>query len=180
MDAKTHPLPRVGPNRGNGWAFTAMCVILMAGMLHGCAVEDWSDGLDPSAYSREGQYLEPPTGRGLVASPRRWVPDVALPAGFEPLVSACDSRELPHGGRVVDHRYEGRATLDDTVRFYQQHLPLDGWQARDRHALPRGEAMQWTKGVETLQLTLREWDGRITLGVRISQSSPAVALGGLP
>lgn len=150
----------------------AIPVGLALACVSGCAVEDWSDRMQPSAYSQEGVYLPPPTGPGLVASPRRWVPDVALPTGFEPVASQCVSRELPHGGRLVEHRYEGRATLQDVVRFYQRHLPLDGWTARDRLSRPGAERLQWTKGVETLDLAFDEHDQRIRVTVRISPGAP--------
>ncbi len=153
----------------------------MAGVLVSCEAADWSAApLGASSYGSEGRMLDAPTGPGLVAGPRRWIPDVAMPVGFEPVAWRCHNLTLMHGGREVAHCYEGRAARADVLAFYRHELPLDGWRAHDHIARAADDQLVFSKGVETLRLSIVTWDSRAHVWVRIDQSRPTESMSLVP
>lgn len=153
----------------------AMSVAAMAIAVSGCEMTEWS-----SASAVPAGTAASHGGPGLVSSSRRWVPDVAIPAGFDPVASRCRSETTMHGGREVSHLYQGRAGQSELVAFYQKHLPLDGWRAYDRMGRDGHEQLVFTKGVETLWLTFEQWDSQASVWVRINQGRPGAGLSLVP
>jgi len=106
------------------------------------------------AWNDDGQYLPKRVGPGLVASEASPIPDVPIPIGFKPVVSQCSS-SFDGVARTVTHVYQGRARLPETVLFYRQQLPLDGWLRVDKQVHEDGSnSLHYTKGAEALGLRL--------------------------
>ncbi len=120
------------------------------------------------AWNDDGQYLPKRVGPGLVAADNAPIPDVAMPIGFKPVVSQCSS-SFDGVARTVTHLYQGRARSVETVLFYRQQLPLDGWMLVDKQAHEDGSSsLHYTKGAEALSLRLSGRFNTATVEVYIS------------
>ena len=120
------------------------------------------------AWNDDGQYLPKRVGPGLVAAVDAPIPDIAIPIGFKPVVSLCNS-SFDGVSRTVTHVYQGRARSPETVLFYSQQLPLDGWLQVDKQTHEDGSAsLHYTKGAEALSLRLSERFSTATVEVYIS------------
>ena len=105
-----------------------------------------------TAQSDEGDALPPPSGPGLVAKSRSPIPDVPAPIGFVQLTSRSSNYVSAQGARVVNHVYQGRGRIADTVVFYRRHLVLNGWQAVRERSGAGVTQMVYAKGREELSI----------------------------
>lgn len=120
------------------------------------------------AWNDDGQYLPKRVGPGLVARETSPIPDVPLPIGFKPVVSQCSS-SFDGVARTVTHVYQGRARSPETVLFYRQQLPLEGWQLVDKQTHEDGSSsLHYTKGAESLGVRLSSRFNTATIEVFIS------------
>jgi hypothetical protein len=98
----------------------------------------------------DGQTLSHPPGPGLVASQASKIADVPIPVGFLAVASRSNSYVPPSGPRVVNHTYQGIATVTDATRFYRQQLPSHGWQFIRERSDGSITSMVYVKGQEEL------------------------------
>ncbi len=125
--------------------------------------------------SDDGVILPPPSGPGLVARSRSLIPDVPTPVGFVGVASKSNSYVTREGLRIVDHTYQGRASIVDAVQFYRLHLPQHGWQRKTDQSHDRITLMTYAKGREILQLRIT--DRRIVdvqISIRGADPNPPV------
>lgn len=120
------------------------------------------------AWNDDGDYLPARVGPGLVAMQSSPIPDVPMPIGFKPVRSVCSS-SFDGVARTVTHVYQGRASTDDTVRFYNQQLALYDWQRVDQQTQEDGSVnLYYEKGAESLGLHLSDLHGIATVEVYIT------------
>jgi len=91
------------------WAVIAVTAITLAG-LAGCKKGDQPAGAPPVAFSKDVSFE-----------------DIPVPAGFtlKRKVSYSFQNDVTRVGRLV---YEGRSSVNNVLAFYQQQMPLHGWQ----------------------------------------------------
>ncbi len=120
------------------------------------------------AWNDDGDYLEKRVGPGLVADEQSPIPDVPKPIGFKPVRSQCSSA-FDGVARTVTHIYQGRGRAAETVLFYNQQLPLFGWNRVDKQAHEDGStSMYYDKGAESLGLRFSDRHGIATIEVYIT------------
>jgi len=102
----------------------------------------------------DGQRLERPIGPGLVATPRPLIADVPMPVGFVALPDRSSSYLSGDGVRMVEHTYQGLGEVIDAVRFYRQHLPLNGWNAVAERSAGTVTRLDYVKGRERLSVVI--------------------------
>ncbi len=120
------------------------------------------------AWNDDGQYLPKQVGPGLVAIQNAPIPDVPMPIGFKPVISQCSS-SFDGVARTVTHVYQGRARSPETVRFYRQQLPLQGWLQVDKQIHEDGStSLHYTKGAEALGIRLSNRFKTATIEVFLS------------
>lgn len=102
----------------------------------------------------DGQRLERPIGPGLVATSRPLIADVPMPVGFVALPDRSNSYMSGDGVRVVQHTYQGLGEVIDAVRFYRQHLPLNGWQTVAERSAGTVTRLDYVKGRERLSVVI--------------------------
>ncbi len=107
-------------------------------------------------YSDEGVWLPPQQGRGLVADPDSPVPDAPVPIGFVTLTSRSRGHVNDTGLRSVQHMYQGRADMSDTVSFYREKLRHHGWQRRHEETIDGITTIRSSKGPELLVLRISQ------------------------
>jgi len=108
------------------------------------------------AWNDDGEYLAKRVGPGLVAKTDSPIPDVPMPIGFKPVVSKCSSG-FDGQSQTVTHIYQGRARSVETVLFYRQQLPLNGWLPTDKLVHDdHSTSLHYVKGAESLGLRLSE------------------------
>lgn len=100
--------------------------------------------------SDDDQLLSEPPGTGLVARQRSLIPDVPTPVGFVVIPARSSSFVTPEGARVVNHTYQGLASVRDGVTFYRQNLAINGWQPVREHSDASRTHMVYVKGREEL------------------------------
>ena len=100
--------------------------------------------------SDDDQPLTEPPGTGLVARQRPLIPDVPMPVGFVAIPARSSSFVTPEGARVVNHTYQGLASVRDGVTFYRQNLAINGWQPVREHSDASRTHMVYVKGREEL------------------------------
>jgi len=130
-----------------------------AGLLGGChsnPVRKVPFEVPVVAFTDDGAYLAKRVGPGLVASEASPIPDVPMPIGFKPVVSKSSS-SFDGAARTVTHVYQGRARSVETVLFYRQQLPLQGWSPVDKQVYDdHSTSLHYVKGAESLGLRLSE------------------------
>ena len=104
--------------------------------------------------SSDGQWLDKPTGQGLVADAKSPIPDVPMPHGFVALPAESSSRVSRDGLRTVVHMYQGRGTLADAVQFYRQQIKRGGWKVTGERASGGVTMIGGLKGRESLTVQI--------------------------
>lgn len=108
------------------------------------------------AFTEDGQYLGYKGGEGLVARSDSPIPDVPMPVGFRPVISQSSSA-FDGLVRSVNHTYQGRSNVADTVAFYRGHLALHDWQFVSRTDNTDGSTtLRHVKGGEQLEVYVRQ------------------------
>ena len=119
------------------------------------------------AFDDDGNYLPRDVGDGLVVSPKSYIPDVPMPVGFK-AVSSLSGWEYDGQVRKVQHVYQGHARPGDAVAFYQRVLPLDKWNLVDIQAVGNTTVLRYTKGYESLTITVVQGWGIATITINIA------------
>lgn len=118
------------------------------------------------SYSDDGELLPNPGGKGLVLSPTPYIPDVPTPLGFK-IVASQSSSSFDGRVRTVNHYYQGRANPGETVEFYKAHLPRNGWEFITSDVGGQTTTLRYTKGPETLTLSVRHVQGVSSVTVNL-------------
>lgn len=114
------------------------------------------ESIPTATHSDDGQLLAPAPASGLVALVRSPIPDVPMPVGFVAVAARSNSTVNADGTRVVNHTYQGRATVADAVRFYRQQLPINQWQYVREQFDGTMTRMQFVKGPEELLVEIAQ------------------------
>ena len=155
--------------------FVGCLAVAGAGALAGC-----QDTPGPK-FSEDWQHLPEPVGPGLVSDPKAPLGDLPKPIGFA-LIERDSSIRHTNNGRLVLQKYQGRSTIGETLSFYQQHLPLTGWEAAPTERSDTQAVIEGRKGNEALEIILRQ-EGRVTSilarisPISITTTSPTPAPG---
>jgi len=108
-----------------------------------------------------------PPEKQLVLDPDRQIKALPVPIGFT--WSATQSRSYRSGGkRIIDHVYEGGASLPQLVAFYQKFMKQFGWKKTSARHEANSFRASYVKGDETCSLILYEsgwWKRAIRLVV---------------
>jgi len=146
--------------------------IIMVGLTMFAAVLTGTGCSGTLPYSKDGQYLKGPGNLqgvvGLMDSP---IPDVPVPIGFVPILDDSDAR-LEGNVRVIQHVYQGRATINDVIEFYRRGLPLHDWKYVSEGQRGDEYLMAYTKGVESLRVAVRKRGMVLTLQINMGPSQP--------
>ena len=123
-------------------------------------------------HSDEGEWLTRPVAKGLVADPHSVLPDVPKPIGFE-LVESQSEGVMRDGARMVNHKYQGRSTMNEVIEYYRTIPRRHKWKPvredRDLH----GMYMWYTKGREMLESEISQLNYKSTAIVRIRDKNLA-------
>ena len=125
--------------------------LLAAGLLAlelGCG-----GGQTQEASSDESQEIEPRPG--LVARAGPDVPDLPVPTGFKIVESQSATRQGA-GVRFIDLTYRGSAKKFDVKRFYESHMPSNGWVVGPSWFVGGKITMEFQKDTERCQIEIDE------------------------
>jgi hypothetical protein len=89
-----------------------------------------------------------------------------MPIGFEPVVSRCRSSVVGKT-RLVDHTYQGKASLKAVADLYRRDLRLNRWRAAEDSVSGDDLLLRYHKGREALQITINRNTLLTTVKVRI-------------
>ena len=119
----------------------------------------------------DGQWLERSIGPGLVHHTGSPIPDVPAPAGFV-LVPSRSTTDAGKGYRRVQHLYQGRATMADTIAYYRRLPRQKGWSPVLENS--DGEhVFRYVKHNENLEIRLTHRQGVASAWVVIRPSPNA-------
>ena len=118
------------------------------------------------AFTDDGEYLPAEHGDGLVVAPNPLIPDVPMPVGFR-AVASQSHWQFDGRVRMVHHVYQGQARQGDAVDFYSRTLPSNGWELLDMQTVGESMLLRYTKGVESLNVTVYHCWGVSTVTIVI-------------
>lgn len=121
------------------------------------------------SFTDDGEVLHNPAGDGLVLSPTPFIPDVPVPVGFKAVASKSSS-SFNGQIRTVNHYYQGRAILGQTLEFYEAHLPRNDWRFDGQSVSGQWTTLRYTKGAERLTVSIRHFQGVASVDVRIASN----------
>jgi len=110
-----------------------------------------------------GQEREPPASATPSMTPR--LQDVPVPAGFQFNAGKSGDR-LSGGFRVVEHLYEGGATVRRVAEFYRQLMPVHGWTKREESFAGGTQRFAFEKGHDTCYISIYDdWGTKLLIHV---------------
>ena len=137
-------------------AFPAIVVLCMTG----CAF----------LPGRRSEEQDPDVVEGLEVAPELRYSDIPVPRGFVYLRKESWAYEGPGGVRLADLLYKGKASMQSTIDFFIEQMPISGWQKEMVVGPETKKRLRFkhTKKSDRCEMILEKKMGTIYVRVRIN------------